>query len=86
MRLAVSLRMDALLETPAPSIGHNGGPPLEEPPRPSDWNHYCWKLAHRRAWKNPGHEIMMRRLKRAEELGMTYKEYTAIILDTGVHL
>jgi hypothetical protein len=29
---------------------------------------------------------VMRRLKRAEELGMSYREYTAIILDRGVYL
>jgi len=29
---------------------------------------------------------MMRRLKRAAELGLSYREYTAIILDRGVHL
>ena len=29
---------------------------------------------------------MMRRLKRAEELGMSYREYTAVILDRGVYL
>jgi hypothetical protein len=29
---------------------------------------------------------MLRRLKRAEELGLSYREYTAIILDRGVYL
>lgn len=69
-------------------IGHNGGPPLEEPPPDTGggWNGYCWRQAHRRAWKTPGREITLRRLKRAEELGMTYKEYTAVILDRGVFL
>lgn len=70
-----------------PGIGHNGGPPLEDPPPDSDsWNHYCWRQAHKRAWKTPGREIALRRLKRAEELGMTYKEYTSVILDRGVYL
>lgn len=71
-----------------PGLGHNGGPPLEDPPpETSDsWNHYCWRQAHKRAWKTPGREIALRRLKRAEELGMTYKEYTAIVLDRGVFL
>ena len=75
--------------TPArPHIGHNGGPPLDEPlPNASGgWNGYCWRQAHKRAWKTPGREIALRRLKRAEELGMTYKEYTAVILDRGVYL
>jgi hypothetical protein len=77
-----------------PSIGHNGGPALKEwaledppPPDSSDsWNHYCWRRAHKRAWKTPPREIALRRLQRAEELGMTYREYTAVILDRGVFL
>lgn len=71
---------------PAAGLGHNGGPPLEEPPRAGGFVHYCWKRAHRAAWRNPGREIMLRRLKRAEELGMTYHAYTAVILDRGVYL
>jgi len=72
-------------ESPA-TAGHNGGPPLADDPLANSFVHYCWKRAHRRAWRNPGYEIMMRRLKRAEELGMTYHEYTAVILDRGVYL
>jgi hypothetical protein len=68
-----------------PGIGHNGGPALEEPPV-RDWHHYCWKRAHKAAWKTPPREIALRRLRRAEELGLTYQEYTAIILDRGVFL
>lgn len=67
------------------SIGHNNGPPLDTDPATS-WNYFCWRKAHRRAWKTPGREIALRRLKRAEELGMTYREYTAIVMDRGVFL
>ena len=68
-------------------IGHNGGPPvtewaLEDKPA-NDWSYYCWRRAHARAWKTPPREIALRRLRRAEELGMTYREYMAIFLDTG---
>lgn len=70
-----------------PTIGHNGGPPLDEPqPDSGGWNGYCWRRAHAKAWKTPGREIALRRLKRAEELGMTYREYTAVILDRGIYL
>jgi hypothetical protein len=69
-----------------PGIGHNGGPSLEEDPPARSWSHYCWKRAHKAAWKTPPREIALRRLRRAEELGMTYEEYTAIILDRGVFL
>ena len=64
-------------------IGHNGGPPLDPN---ATWRLFCWKKAHARAWKTPPREIALARLKRAEALGMTYREYTAVILDTGVHL
>lgn len=66
-------------------IGHNGGPPLDDAPV-GGWRHHCWSKAYKRAWKTPPREIALARLKRAEELGMTYREYTAIILDRGVHL
>ena len=69
-----------------PVIGHNGGPPLEPPDPGESWRLYCWKKAHKRAWKTPGREIALRRLARAEELGMTYKEYTLEIMERGRYL
>jgi hypothetical protein len=65
-------------------IGHNGGPPLVDPH--AGWRHFCWQKAHARAWKPPPREVALRRLARAEELGMSYREYTAILLDRGIHL
>jgi len=65
-------------------IGHNGGPPLEEPPDPDGaFRAYCWRKAHKRAWKTPGREIALRRLARAEALGMSYREYTLEIMERG---
>jgi len=69
----------------APMIGHNKGPPLDDELRVVTWHHYCWRKAHARAWKTPPREIALARLARAEAIGMTYREYAAIILDTGVH-
>jgi hypothetical protein len=66
-----------------PGIGHNGGPPLDPG---GDWRHFCWKKAHSRAWKTPPREIVLARLHRAQALGLTYREYTAVLLDRGVHL
>ncbi len=66
-----------------PGLGHNRGPPLDEG---ADWRLYCWRKAHRAAWKTPPREIALARLARAEALQMTYREYTAIILDRGIHL
>jgi hypothetical protein len=63
-------------------IGHNGGPPLD---RGAGWRHFCWKKAYASAWKTPPREIALARLARAEALSISYREYTATILDTGVH-
>jgi hypothetical protein len=61
-------------------IGHNGGPPLDPG---AGWRQFCWKKAHARAWKTPPREIALARLARAEALGISYREYTAALLDTG---
>ncbi|MXP62987.1 hypothetical protein E0493_06425 [Roseomonas sp. M0104] len=65
-------------------IGHNGGPALDPEPDPS-WHAWCWRRAHKRAWKTPPREIALRRLERAEANGMTYREYTLEILERGRH-
>ena len=50
------------------------------------WRHFCWEKAHARVWKTPPREIALARLARAEALGMSYRAYAAVLLDTGVHL
>jgi hypothetical protein len=68
------------------AIGHNGGPPLdEEEDDPAGWRLWCWKRAKKKAWKAP-REIALRRLARAQELGISYREYTLEILERGRHL
>ena len=70
-----------------PAPRHNGGPPLgEEADVNASWRAWNWRRAHKRAWKTPPREIALRRLARAEELGMTYKEYTLEILERGKYL
>ena len=66
-----------------PGVGHNRGPPLDPG---ADWRRFCWKKAHARAWKTPAREIALARLARARALDMTYREYTAVLLDRGVLL
>ncbi len=71
-----------------PATGHNGGPPLDDDdpdPGATSWRHWCWRRAHKKAWKAP-REIALRRLERAEELGMSYKEYTLEIMERGKYL
>jgi hypothetical protein len=41
---------------------------------------------HKRAWKTPPREIALRRLARAEALGLTYRQYTLEILERGRYL
>jgi len=67
-------------------LSHNGGPPLEEEDVNASWRHYLWRKAHKKAWKTPPPEIALRRLARAEELGMTYREYTLEIMERGRYL
>ena len=65
----------------APGIGHNGGPALLQ-----GYKTWLWKKAHEAAWKTPPREIMLRRLRRAKALGMSYREYTLEILERGRYL
>ena len=71
--------------------GHNQGPPLDDEEGP-EWGdgdpyiYFCWKHAHRQAWKEVPWEIALRRLDRAEALGLTYEEYTLEILERGRYL
>jgi hypothetical protein len=70
-------------------LGHNGGPPLEpdaEEMAALGWRRHCWRKAHRKAWKTPPPEIALRRLARAEALGMSYREYALEILERGRYL
>lgn len=67
-------------------IGHNGGPPFETP-RP--WRNggigrwFEWKAAVDAAWKKLPAEIALRRLNKADALGLTYEEYTLELLERG---
>ena len=64
-------------------IGHNRRPPLDPD---LGWRLFCWKKASTAAWATPPREIALTRLARAEALGMECREYTAILLDRGIHL
>jgi hypothetical protein len=76
-----------VLHFPArPQIGHNGGPLLTPDDPHESWRNYCWQRAHKAAWKTPPREIALRRLERAEALGITYREYTLEILERGRNL
>jgi hypothetical protein len=77
----------------APPRDHNGGPPLDDPPdHVPEWgpggigNYFDWRRACRDAWKPVPRETMLRRLKKAEQCGLTYGEYSLVLLETGRHV
>jgi hypothetical protein len=81
---------------PLEGRGHNGGPPLEDPPpkdkhRP-EWGsgpvgtYFEWKAAYAAVWNAVPRETMLRRQAKAESLGLTYREYMLEILERGRHL
>jgi hypothetical protein len=67
---------------------HNGGPPLDDLHIP-EWgeggiaDYFQWKAACAAAWSNIPDETALRRLARAELLGLTYREYALEILERG---
>jgi len=67
----------------AARIGHNRGPPLDPG---ADWRAFCWRKTHARAWRTPPREVARARLARAQALGMSYRQYTSVLLDRGIHL
>lgn len=66
---------------PLAGIGHNGGPPLD-----MSFTGWAWRRAATAAWAAPPREVALQRLKRAERLGLGYRDYTAALMDTGTHL
>jgi hypothetical protein len=74
-----------LPEVPAAGIGHNNGPPIEEPVNDA-FVRYRWRKAHAEAWKNPSMSILKFRVARAEAAGVSYEEYVSTLLDSGRHM
>jgi hypothetical protein len=70
-------------------MGHNGGPPLDE--HVPEWgvggigNYFGWKSAAESAFKLPP-ETAIRRARKAEALGLTFREYQLEILERGSYL
>ena len=70
-----------------PGMGHNGGPPLDE--HIPEWgiggigNYFSWRAASEDAFKKVPVETAIRRARKAETLGLTYREYQLEILERG---
>lgn len=73
------VNVEALLRRPG--IGHNNGPVFD-----MSWEAWVWRRAAAKAWKAPKPEVAMMRIKRAERLGITYKELTSAMMDSGAYL
>jgi hypothetical protein len=71
--------VEALLRRPG--IGHNNGPIFD-----MSWEAWVWRRVAAKAWKTPSPEVAKMRLRRAERLGITYKELTSALMDTGANL
>jgi histidinol phosphatase-like enzyme len=65
-------------------LGHNNGPPIDEPTDKGSLERaYSWRQAHKAIWRTPSVEVVKIRMRAAEDLGMSYKDYTAILMDRG---
>lgn len=64
-----------------PGIGHNGGPPLD-----MSWSAWIWRRAAAKAWQAPPREVVLRRLRQAAALGLSYRDFSAALLDKGGYL
>ena len=71
--------VEALLRRPG--IGHNNGPTFD-----MSWGAWVWRRAAAKAWKTPRPEVAKMRVKRAARLGITYKELTSALMNTGSNL
>lgn len=71
-----------------PGIGHNGGPPFppDVPAEGAAARLVTWKRAHRKAWRSAPREVVMMRLRNAERVGLTYREYVLELLERGRYL
>jgi hypothetical protein len=81
--------MPGMTDDERPPLSNNG-PPLEDSPRP--WgsngigNYFEWKAASEKAFNDVPYDIAVMRARRAEALGLTYREYTLEILERGRYL
>src|ERR1700754_5222517 len=71
--------VEALLRRPG--IGHNNGPPFD-----MSWEAWVGRRGAAKRWETPSPEIAKMRVRRAERLGITYKELPAALMKAGSNL
>jgi len=85
-----ALRPRELVAGDIAGIGHNGGPPIDD--HIPEWGfggigtYFAWRAASEAAFKKVPVQAAIRRAKKAETLGLTYREYQLEILERGVFL
>jgi hypothetical protein len=62
------------------SIGHNGGPSMEEG---TSWRRHCWTKARADLLPTLPIEVVRLRVRRAAELGLDYRTYAGVRAQTG---
>jgi hypothetical protein len=82
-RKVANLKAEGFVVPLSEWLGHNNGPAWDEWERYLD---YCWRKAHAKAWAPPTQEIGVRRARKAEALGVTYRQYVLEILERGRYL
>lgn len=86
LRSRVARPPELTVDDIVPGLGHNGGPPLDHVP---EWgvggigNYFVWRTASEAAFKKVPVETAIRRARKAESLGLTYREYQLEILERG---
>ena len=72
--------LTALTDERSPGIGHNQGPPLDAG---HSWRKHVWTKARKELLPKLPLEVIRRRVKRAQDLGLAYPQYASILLGTG---
>ncbi|HWA03904.1 MAG TPA: hypothetical protein VG819_10290 [Rhizomicrobium sp.] len=78
-RREANLRAEGWVVPISEWLGHNNGPDWFN----EVWLDYSWRKAHEKAWAPPSQEIGIRRARKAEALGMSYRDYVLEILERG---
>jgi len=82
-RRIANLKADGLVIPLSEWLGHNNGPDWFEEEL---YLEFCWKRSHAKVWAPPTQEIGVRRARKAEALGVTYRQYVLEILERGRYL
>ena len=82
-RKIANLKAEGFVAPLSEWLGHNNGPDWFASELFLDW---CWKRAHEKAWTAPTQEIGARRARKAQALGLSYRDYVLEILERGRYL